>query len=134
MSLMVHEGDIGVVGTDDEAAMGYYLMRWLSKPYTLQEDMEGMSGIIDAGAMVIDGLYYNRVQRAPYWYTPSETTTVVQVRHVLRTGLELQAISRTNKLLQTCNTAVATRHKAVMVTRLYHDGIMEEAMRCDVFE
>ena len=72
MSLMVHEGDIGVVGTDDKAAMGYYLMRWLSKPYTLQEDTEGMSGIIDAGAMVIDGLYYNRVQRAPYWYMPSE--------------------------------------------------------------
>ncbi len=55
----------------------------LSEPRTLQEDTEGMSGIIDAGAMVIDGLYYNGVQHAPYWYTPSETTTVVQVRHVL---------------------------------------------------
>jgi hypothetical protein len=108
MSLMVREGDIGVVGTDDEAAMGYYLMRWLSKPYTLQEDMEGMSGIIDARAMIIDWLYYNHVQCAPYWYTPLETMTVVQVRYVLRTSLELQAISRTNKLPQTCNTAVAT--------------------------
>jgi hypothetical protein len=134
MSLMVREGDIGVVGTDDEAAMGYYLIRWLSEPYTLQEDTEGMSGIIDAGATVIDGLYYSRVQRAPYWYTPSETTTVFQVRHVLQTGLELQAISRTNKLPQTCNTAVATRQKAVMSTRLDHDGIMEEAMRHDVLE
>jgi hypothetical protein len=38
MSLMVHEGDIGVVGTDDEAAMGNSLMRWLSEPYTLQEE------------------------------------------------------------------------------------------------
>jgi hypothetical protein len=56
------------------------------------------------------------------------------VRHVLQTGLELQAISRTNKLPQTCNAAVATRQKAVMVTCLDHDGIMEEAMRRDVLE
>ncbi len=35
---------------------------------------------------------------------------------------------------QTCNTAVAMRQKAVMVTRLDHDRIMEEAMRCDVLE
>jgi hypothetical protein len=95
---------------------------------------EEMSGIIDARAMVIDGLYYNHVQHAPYWYTPSETTTVVQVRHVLQNGLELQAISRTNKLLQTCNTAVATRQKVVMVTCLDHDGIMEEEMKCNVLE
>ena len=134
MSLMVHEGDIGVVGTDDEAAMGYYLMRWLSKPYTLQEDSEVMSGVIDAGAMVSDRLYYNRVQHVPYWYTPSETTTVVQVRHFLQTGLELQSISTTNKMLQTCNTAVATRQKAVMVTCLDHDRIIKEAMRCNVLE
>ncbi len=44
------------------------------------------------------------------------------------------AISRTNKLPQTCNTAPATRQKAVMVTCLDHDGIMEEAMRCNVLE
>ncbi len=134
MSLIVREVDIGVVGTDDKAAMGYYLMRWLSEPYIMQEDTEGMSGIMYAGTMVIDGLYFNRVQRALYWYTPSETTTVVQVRHVLQTDLELQAISRTNKLSQTCNTAVATRQKAVMVTCLDHDRIMEEAMRCNVLE
>ncbi len=47
---------------------------------------------------------------------------------------ELQAISRTNKLPQTCNTAVAMRQKAVKVTCLAHDGIMEEAMRCNVLE
>jgi hypothetical protein len=38
------------------------------------------------------------------------------------------------KMLQTCNTAVPTRQKAVMVTCLDHDGIMEEAMKRDVLE
>ena len=36
MSLMIKEGGIGAVGTEDDAAMGYYLVRWLSEPYTLR--------------------------------------------------------------------------------------------------
>jgi hypothetical protein len=62
MSLMMHEGHIGAVGTTDNKAMGYYLIKWLSEPYTLQEDTEGMSGIIPVGSIVVDGLYFNRVQ------------------------------------------------------------------------
>jgi len=66
--------------------------------------------------------------------TPSETMTIVEMRYVLQTGLELQGISRTNKLPSTCNTAVATRQKAVMIARLDHDIIMEEAIQRDVLE
>ncbi len=62
VSLMMREGHIGAVGRTDEEAMGYYLVKWLSKPYTLQEDTEGMSGMIPVGSMVVDGLYFNRVQ------------------------------------------------------------------------
>ncbi len=62
MSLMVREGHIGAVGTTDEKAMSYYLVKWLSEPYTLQEDTEEMSGMIPIGSMVVDGLYFNRVQ------------------------------------------------------------------------
>ncbi len=43
MLLMVWEGEAGAVGTTDKAAMGYYLVKWLSKPYALQSDSEGMS-------------------------------------------------------------------------------------------
>jgi hypothetical protein len=35
MSLMMHEGKVGAVGTTNKAVMGYYLVKWLSKPYTL---------------------------------------------------------------------------------------------------
>ena len=44
MSFIMHEGEVGAVGTTDEVAMGYYLIKWLSKPYTLQTDAAGMSG------------------------------------------------------------------------------------------
>ncbi len=62
MSLMMREGHVGAVGMTDKAVMGYYLVKWLSKPYTLQENTEGMSWMIPAGSMVVDGLYFNRVQ------------------------------------------------------------------------
>ncbi len=101
MSLMMREGHIGAVGTTDKKAMGYYLVKWLSEPYTLQKDTEGMSGMIPVGSMVVDGLYFNRVQRAPLWYTPSSDTMVVEVKYVLQTGLQLQPISTTNALPNT---------------------------------
>ena len=62
MSLMIQEGEVRAVGTTYKAAMGYYIVQWKSEPYTLQEDAEEMSGVVTAGAMVVDGIYYNRVQ------------------------------------------------------------------------
>jgi hypothetical protein len=35
ITLMIREGEIGAVAKMDEAAMGYYVMKWLSKPYSL---------------------------------------------------------------------------------------------------
>ena len=90
--------------------------------------------MIGVGVLVVDAIYYNRVGRAPFWYTLSEMTTVVEVKHVLQTGLKLQPISMTNKLPVTCNIAEATRLKAVMVALTDHDIIMDEAMRRDVLE
>ncbi len=55
MSLMMRKvmmGHIGAVGVTDKAVMGYYLIKWLSKSYTLQEGTEGMSGMISAGSIV----------------------------------------------------------------------------------
>jgi hypothetical protein len=56
MSLMMCEGKVIAVGTTNKAAMGYYLFKWLSKPYNLQEDTGDMSGMISAMAMVVDTL------------------------------------------------------------------------------
>ncbi len=129
MSLAMHEGEVGVVGTTNEAAMGYYLVKWLSEPYTLQTDTVGMSGMIPAGTIVANVLYFNRVQRAPHWYTPSGVTTAVKVKYVMRTGLQLQSISTTNALPLACTRADTTQKKAVKVSPLDHEAIMEEASK-----
>jgi hypothetical protein len=64
VSLMLCVGDVGAVGTMDKARMGYYVVKWLCKPYTLQEETEGMATMIGTGIMVVKGVYYNRVEWA----------------------------------------------------------------------
>ena len=111
MSLIVREGEVGAVGMTDEAATGYYLIKWLSKPYTLHADTEGMSRIISVGKMVVNTLYFNPVHHAQNWYTLSAIMTVVKVKHILRTGLQVQPISATNALPRACASQEATRRR-----------------------
>ena len=129
MSLAIREGEVEAVGTIDKAAMGYYIVKWLSKPYALQVDAEGISGIVTAGAMVVDGLYFNRVQRAPYWYTQSEEKSIIEVKHVLQSGLQLKEICATNTLPWACNQLEATRKNAGKFSMQEHETIVEEAVR-----
>jgi hypothetical protein len=125
--LIVQVGEVGAVGTTDKVAMGYYLVKWLSKAYTLQADTEGMSGMIVARSMMGDALYFNRVECAPYWYLQSGEMTVVEVRHVLRTCLKMEEVSTRNKLPQACNRLDATQKKACKIASQDHEAIMEEA-------
>jgi hypothetical protein len=128
------KGEVGMVGTTDEAAMGCYVVKWISKPYCLQVNTDGMAKVIDAGAMVAHAIYYNRVERAPYWYTLSGETTLIEVRYVLLTGLKMEDISNTNPLPQACNRLDTTWQKAQRVSLLEHEKIMEEAGRRDRLE
>jgi hypothetical protein len=86
-----------------------------------------MFGMIGAGTMVADVLYFNWVEHATHWYTQSNMTTVVEVRYVLLTRFQLQPISKTNNLPAACNRREAVQKKAVKVTLLDHEVIMEEA-------
>jgi hypothetical protein len=78
---------------------------------------------------VAKGLYFNRVQPAPHWYTPSGVTAVVEVKYVIRTGLQLQPISTTNVLPLACARAEATQKNALKVSPLDHKVIMEKASK-----
>ncbi len=68
------------------------------------------------------------------WYTPPGDTTVVEVKYVLRTGLQLQPISTTNALPNACARVKAMRKKAIKVSTLDHEAIMEEATKRDRLE
>jgi hypothetical protein len=134
MSLMMHKGMVGAVGTTDKAVMGYYLVKWLSEPFTLQEDTRGMFGMIPAGATVVDALYFNRVQHAPLWYRLAGNMIIMEVKYVLQTDLQLQPISATNALPNACTRLKATQKKAIRELPLDHKAITEEATKHDRLE
>jgi hypothetical protein len=93
-----------------------------------------MSGMILTRSMVVDRLYFNRVQCAPLWYTPSGDIMVMEEKYVLQTGLQLQPISTTNMLPNACARVKATGKKTMKVSTLDHRGIMEEATKRDRLE
>ncbi len=78
---------------------------------------------------MVDGVYFNMVGHAPYWYTQSELMRVVEVRHVLRSGLQLEKISETNKLPLACNRLDATRKRAVKIMTQELEGFLEVSGR-----
>jgi hypothetical protein len=59
---------------------------------------------------------------------------IIKVRHVLRSGLQLEEISETNKLPRACNRLEATRKNAGKISMQEHETIMEEAARRDRLE
>ena len=52
----------------------------------------------------------------------------------MRTGLQLQPISTTNALPNACARVEAMRKKAIKVSTLDHEAIMEEATKHDRLE
>ena len=85
---------LGLATTEDEETSGYYLVEWKSEAYTLQEDtvltefdppLE-----LQAGELVVDATYLNKVPRAPLWYTRSKLNTTVLVKQVLAANLKPQ--------------------------------------------
>ncbi len=107
---------------------------WMSKLYALQAETEGVLGVIATGAMVVDMVYFNIVERAPYWYTQLDLKMVVKVRHVLWSGLQLDEISATNKLPLTCNRLDVRQKRVGKIATQEHDMIMEEAGKHDRLE
>jgi hypothetical protein len=135
MAETVVEDGIGAFLTDDPEVDGYYLVKWATTPYTLQEDVilkEYTPHIkIATGELVCNARYFNHVQRVPYWYTPSDTPTVVRMQQVILPDVALLRISRSNKLPNTCNKASATRLKACKICLDDHDQILEDINRRD---
>ena len=86
----ISKDGFGAYQTDDPEANGFYIIRWTTDAYTLDEDsfdVEGMDGIrLEAGSQVVDGVYWNPVPRAKDWYTPpnEETIFTFRVRYCLK--------------------------------------------------
>lgn len=139
MAELIEPGHHGAFSTLDEDADGYYVVKWSSAPYTLQADVELTMYTpaikIKAGELVVDAEYYNKVEGARLWYTPTQgegRKTTVRVQQVLAANLTLEPISEKNKLphgMSKKNKGDATKQGAQRVDPDDHEEILEEIDR-----
>ena len=53
MSALVKDGKYGAINTVDPTTMGYYVVKFLPEPYTLQDDRKIDKQVIKLGKLII---------------------------------------------------------------------------------
>ena len=62
MAALVQTGKYGAINTKDTATMGYYVIKFMSEHYTLQEETMCDGKISTAGELVVKSQYMNCIQ------------------------------------------------------------------------
>jgi hypothetical protein len=133
-------GGVGAFATEDPNADGYYLVKWVDEPRTLDEDLSLVKFeppiVLKRGEQrVVRAKYYNKVPRATRWYTPSTTLlTTVRLQQVLVTNLEIHPQSTTSKLSNTCNKVAARSKGAQMINVNDHEKIVDKIARHEILD
>ena len=61
-------GKYGSINTTDTTKMGYYVIKFLSKAYALQEETICNRQISTSGQLVVKAQYMNYIQDNTHWY------------------------------------------------------------------
>ena len=77
--------NVGAMRTNDEATQGYYLVKWITKPYTLQENTVKKGEELQRSSFVVeiicDAVFWKPVPNAIDWYTPmSNRERLIMIR------------------------------------------------------
>ena len=130
---LIQVGDYAAISTTDrKAESGYYLVRWLSEPYTLQEQKKiNYNEIFQAGEVVCKAKYLNSFVGKKQWFTPytdkSGGETLIRMSTVVSTRLQVSSIEEMEPSLKWSNILMrqALSLKAVYVSVESHDEILE---------
>ena len=120
----IKEGSVGAVVTSDEAADGFYLVKWSGTPFTDQE----------TGELLCEGKYFHRVGGTTKWYTPGTHVETIVVKFVVLADVVMEAVSGTNPLPRGCNQQQASLQGAMKISTESDDFIFDEIHRRDQLE
>jgi hypothetical protein len=137
-SLCVQEDNVGAFLTEDPESDGYYLVRWTSTPYRLEEARELTEYdppiLVPKGGLVADAVYFNQVPRAQRWYTTTDIATTVRLQQVIIADLTLFDEMEGSRLPNTCNKTEARRKGAQKVSNHDHGRLLDEISRMEILE
>jgi len=135
----VQVGGVGAYGYREEEEKGYYLVRWTSETFRLQQDTTLDDGtFIPKDELVCMAEYYDEVEGTAHkWFTPPQENAdevYIKMRHVVVADLELMPISDHNKLPSRCNKQKATELGAVRLQDIDILKMQDEFSRREVLD
>eukprot|EP00957_Ditylum_brightwellii_P198193 15101570-Ditylum_brightwellii.AAC.1 len=73
MAELVEINCYGAVKTNDSRADGFYVVKFVGSPHTLQEQVEVNDNIIESGSLVCASHYMSPTQKDSRWYLGPES-------------------------------------------------------------
>ena len=99
MGSYVSECSFGAVNTNDTRTEGFYIVRFTSFPYTLQDDEYVDNEVLTGGSIVCDAVYYEPARENSLWYINSEHDPLkVNMRKILVPKLSAAIITSVSDL------------------------------------
>jgi hypothetical protein len=97
----VAESSYGAVNTEDPQTDGFYIVKFISSPYTLQNDVEVNGDRISSGTLVCDAEYLSPAFKGSNWYvTPigNIVSVVVEMSKVLISNIDVELATERSQL------------------------------------
>ena len=137
----IEVGNIVAFMTDDPDADGYYVAEVIEGVHTLQEDLElneyDPPVVVLAGKLVCRGKYWSKLAgtRRFYYPDPSEATTLIRLKHVVDTCIDMDEISDDNPLPNNYRNKTRVKNMgAKSVSSDSHEFIMDEISKRELLE
>ena len=95
MASLVQSGMYGTIKTDDNTTNGFYVIKFLSEAYTIQNNIKVDGKVISAGELVVKAQYIFSMQENTNWYwkqQPLQQTIIVPTCKILHPRLDVITI------------------------------------------
>jgi hypothetical protein len=135
MAATIEKNSFGVVNTDDQRTDGFYVIKFLSKAYTLQEDITVNDELLKSGTLVCDAEYQSQAQPGSLWYVRSSNETQpikLQVSKILITDLSvdiIDGVSQLDRSMRSMTQEEVSARKPFKLSSYDYDRIIDEISR-----
>ena len=79
MHLIIMEGKYGEIDTNNSSCHGYYIIKFSTKPYTLEVDLSIDVQVVSAGNILCDGTYFFPIIINSHYYALQKTNPLTQL-------------------------------------------------------
>ena len=141
MASLVKLGKYGAINESYPTTIGYYVIKCLSKTYTLQAEQTIDGKLSKAGGLVVKSEYLSIMKRQTNWYWQQHRTNqsvIISTRTIVHQYLEVSVIKNVTDIprgiFNKKQPHQAVQRQPIFIDDEYHDYILYEIERRDNIE